>query len=329
MEMVEHNISGVKLEKLRQDARKKRKILCRFFPVMFLVLVGISIWRYRFVFSYFVVYGWKNDITQGGFFMFLGSLMLSAIFTAVAFIFYFMLVCRKAYDRYNFSFKNRFVLDTVRQIPGFSELRYDSGGGLSYNEVSKMNLVMEGNSLFFQSSDALSGMLDGVRFYACNVKTAEKAKGRRSLPDTLFEGQVLIFSTFDDRKISRGFVQAFPKNKLKQIKPKAAPLHIETENSVFHETFAVFAENEENAFYILTPQVQEKIMEFQKAMSGPVYLSFVDSKLYVTCDQMKNPFDACLDMSIEQQRQQIVKDTEILKSAREILIQLSEHPVEA
>lgn len=329
MELVEHNISGVKLEKLRQDARKKKKILFRFFPVMFAVLVGISVWRYRRLLFYFIQYGWENGITQGACFLLLASLMMSAILTAVAFLFYLILVYKKAYDRFNFSFKNRFVLDTVRQIPGFSQLRYDAGGGLSHEEVSRMNLIMEGQSMFFQSSDALSGVLDGVHFYACNVKTARKAKGRRSLPDTLFEGQILMFSTFDERKISKGFVQVFPKKKLKQIKPKAAPLRIETENSAFHQSFAVFAEDAENAFYILTPRVMEHIVKFQEAMEGPVYLSFVGSNLYVTCDQMKNPFDAYLEMPIEQQRQQIVEDTEILKRARDILIQLSEHPVEA
>lgn len=52
---------------------------------------------------------------------------------------------------------------------------------------------------------------------------------------------------------------------------------IQTENSVFNENFAVFAENEQNAFYILTPQVMEQITAFQEAMEGNVYLSFSEN----------------------------------------------------
>ena len=48
-----------------------------------------------------------------------------------------------------------------------------------------------GMSVFYQSSDELSGKLDGVPFRAVNVCTGEKVSARSSTPKILFEGQVI------------------------------------------------------------------------------------------------------------------------------------------
>lgn len=322
MEMVEQNISGVKLEKLRQDAKKKTKILRRLFPGLFILLAVVAILKNITLFAYIGEYEFESDVTQGALFILLRDLMMDFILVGTAFIFYFMLVWKKAYERFNLSFKNRFVLDTIRQLPGFSELRYNAGGGVSYQEVQELNLIPEGSSIFFESSDELSGILDGARFRACNVRAGTKGSGRSTMPRILFEGQILIFSMFDDRKISNGFVQVFSKKVLSKVKRKTAPLKIQTENQMFNKNFAVFAEDDENAFYILTPNVLERITEFEEAVNGQVYLSFSEKELYVTCSQFKNPFDACIDIPVKEQQQQIIKDTAILQSARDILIQI-------
>ena len=78
-----------------------------------------------------------------------------------------------------------------RQLPDFSELRYNAGGGLSYEEMNRLKLIPGGQSVFYQSSDELSGKLDGVPFRAVNVCTGEKVSARSSTPKILFEGQVI------------------------------------------------------------------------------------------------------------------------------------------
>ena len=112
----------------------------------------------------------------------------------------------------------------------------------------------------------------------------------------------------------------FSKKALSKLRETRVPLSIQTENSVFNENFEVFAENEQNAFYILTPQVMEQITAFQEAMEGNVYLSFSEKSLYVTCSQLRNPFHIYIDIPVEEQRQKIADDTAILRSAKEILI---------
>ena len=318
--MAEQNISGVKLERLRQNAVKKYKILWKLLPACLILLIGLAVVKNRFLFTAISKYGWGDPATQGSFSRLTGDLMFSLILAGAVFIFYYMLVYKKAYDLFCVNFKNKYVLDTLRQLPDFSELRYNAKGGLSYEEMNRLKLIPKGQAAFYQSSDELTGRLGGVPFRAVNVCTGEKVSGRGAAPKILFEGQVIAFSYFDDRKISNGFVQVFSKKALANMKETRTPLPIQTENSVFNENFAVFAENEQNAFYILTPQVMEQITAFQEAVDGTVYLSFSEKNLYVTCNQFLNPFHIYIDLSIEEQRQRIVQDTAILRSAKEILI---------
>lgn len=165
----------------------------------------------RFLFVSISEYGFGDPATQGAFWGLIGGMMLSVIFAGAVFVFYYMLVYKKAYDLFCINFKNKYVLDTLRQLPDFSELRYNAGGGLSYEEMNRLKLIPGGQSVFYQSSDELSGKLDGVPFRAVNVCTGEKASARSSTPKILFEGQVIVFSYFDNRKISEGFVQVFSK----------------------------------------------------------------------------------------------------------------------
>ncbi len=320
MKMVEQNISGIKLEWLRQDAVKKFKIQWKILPWCLILFIVLSLVQNRFLFTAISKYGWSAPATQGAFLKLVGYLMFSLILSGAIFIFYYMLVFKKAYDRFCVNYKNKYVLDTLRQLPDFSELRYNAEGGLSYEEMSRLNLIPLGQKVFYKSSDELTGRLGGVPFRAVNVCTGESVSGRSSAPQILFEGQVIAFSCFDDRKISKGFVQVFSKKALSKMKETRTPLPIQTENSLFNENFAVFAENEQNAFYILTPQVMEQITAFQEAMDGKVYLSFFEKSLYVTCNQFLNPFNIYIDISIEEQRQRIIRDTELLRSAKEILI---------
>ena len=174
MKMVEQNISGVKLERLRQNAVKKHKILRKLLPVCLILFIGLTLVKNRFLFVSISEYGFGDPATQGGLLGLIGGLMLSVIFAGAILGFYYMLVYKKAYDLFCINFKNKYVLDTLRQLPDFSELRYNAGGGLSYEEMNRLKLIPGGQSVFYQSSDELSGKLDGVPFRAVNVCTGEK-----------------------------------------------------------------------------------------------------------------------------------------------------------
>lgn len=56
----------------------------------------------------------------------------------------------------------------------------------------------------------------------------------------------------------------------------------ETEFIAFNQKFAVFASDELTVFYILTPQIQEKMLELEKTFNGHLYMAFINNELYVS-----------------------------------------------
>jgi len=59
---------------------------------------------------------------------------------------------------------------------------------------------------------------------------------------------------------------------------------VETEFIQFNKKFMVLASDETTVFYILTPQVQEKIMEEEKTFKGHFYMAYMDDELFIAVD---------------------------------------------
>ena len=91
MKMVEQNISGVKLEHLRQNAVKKHKILRKLLPVCLILFIGLTLVKNRFLFVSISEYGFGDPATQGAFWGLVGGMMLSVIFAGAVFGFYYKL----------------------------------------------------------------------------------------------------------------------------------------------------------------------------------------------------------------------------------------------
>lgn len=55
----------------------------------------------------------------------------------------------------------------------------------------------------------------------------------------------------------------------------------ETEYIDFNKRFALFTNDQLTTFYILTPQIQEKMMELEETFHGQLYMAFINNELYV------------------------------------------------
>ncbi len=319
MAMIEQNISGVKLEKLRRKAEKKTKFLKRLPIGVFCVGVLLTLFVNRYFFILIISgYEMSGDSILGGSFMIIGGIMMSLCVAAAALGIYLLAFWKKTYDIFNDNYKNKYVLLKMREVPGFSDLKYLPQKGISFDELSKVSLLPGRTRAFFESKDYFEGAYETIRFRAGSVETYESNNSSLSV----FSGQVIVFSLFHEFKISETVIQIFPRKESKKMKGLTFPERVETESEAFNDMFSVCAEDGHNAFYILTPQVMEDIMEFGRIINNNVYLAFSGSDMYVGCEQMRNPFDAIVDMPIEEQSKNIVMATEIIQKAREILIHI-------
>ena len=95
---------------------------------------------------------------------------------------------------------------------------------------------------------------------------------------------------------------------------------IHTENETFNSRFSIYATDEHNAYYILTPQRMEKIMRFADAIQGQISVVFRDQKLFVAVSR-DSMFDANIDQPVADQTSKITEDTKFIQKAKEILVE--------
>ena len=147
-----------------------------------------------------------------------------------------------------------------------------------------------------------------------------KRNGKKSELRTIFSGQVMRFSLPEEFKWSFGHLQIFEKEFLSDLKGPTAPCKIQTENEAFNRRFEIFAADEHNAFYLLTPRMLERIIRFADYANCQIALTFVGMSLYVAVDRPHSMFNASVRQSLTKQRQLIFDDAVLLKKAGEILI---------
>ena len=228
---------------------------------------------------------------------------------------------KTTYETFNQAFKGTYVLQIVETAGGFSNLSYSPKNGLDYNEIRDSHVVNSGEYKYFKSEDQLSGTLYAIPFSYSDVVTQYlKRNGKKSEIRTIFSGQVMRFSLPNEFKWSFGHLQIFEKEFLSNLKGYTAPYKIQTENEAFNQRFEIFAADEHNAFYLLTPRMLEQIIQFADFANCQIALAFVGMALYVAVDRPHSMFNASVRQSLTKQRQLIFDDAILLKKAGEILL---------
>jgi len=73
---------------------------------------------------------------------------------------------------------------------------------------------------------------------------------------------------------------------------------IRLEDPVFEKEFCVYGDDQVEARYILTPALMQRILTFKHKWNTTVYLSFLDSKVYIAIRMFKNLFETRLFKSV-------------------------------
>lgn len=158
-------------------------------------------------------------------------------------------------------------------------------------EISSMEFPfdidrVEGSDYIHAEYRGLDLMLSDIRL----VDRRNSGKNRRSV--TVFEGLWLIC---DFRKEINCDLLLQEKSAFSiRFVDKLRLDHdlIETENAAFNEKFLVSASAEHDAFYLLTPQMMERILEMDGKAGGVSYLRFTrEGKVHIAINSGKNFFE--------------------------------------
>lgn len=218
----------------------------------------------------------------------------------------------KNYSEYTSIYKNTFVLSALKDI--FSDLKYNFDEGLEEEILEETDMIRLGDR--YHSNDYIEGKYKEINFKSSDVhiqeehETEDSDGNKKTEYVTIFLGRWFIFDFNKSFKADlcvtqipymfRGYHKKYEKVKL--------------EDEAFNKNFLVYAQNEHEAFYILTPSFMEKLKELSEKMGGHLMLCFTDSKLYIGLNNYKDAFEPNFHKKVNEEiiKNDIKKDIKII-----------------
>ncbi len=217
-------------------------------------------------------------------------------------------------------FKELYKMSFVPAVLGefFENPSYVWDKGFSEETVKGFGISQMGNR--FKSEDYISGTYKGVSFEQSDVKIQYETSGKNKRITTYFSGRMFVFS-FD--KYNTLPVQVFSDNFRHRAERPDRGIrmnNVEMESVKFNEMFDIKAAREYDAFYILTPQMMEKISELQNKFES-VAFNFSGNKLFVGLKCGTGAFDADIfkPVSYPEEREKIRRDVKVIMDIIDIM----------
>lgn len=216
------------------------------------------------------------------------------IFIVIPLIFIPIIMYAAINNKFKTIFKEEFVKDALRLV--FDNLTYDPKKGIDRQTIADTGMLYMGNR--FSSNDLISGTYKDVKFVQSDVQiqditTHTDGEGHTHTDvDNILIGKWMIF---DFNKSFKANIQVKSKffgysnlgYKLGESKYKT----VKMEDEDFNKKFTIHAQDEHDAFYVLTPQLMERIKSLNEGLKGKMMFCFIDNKLHVALNNNKDAFE--------------------------------------
>lgn len=213
------------------------------------------------------------------------------------------------------AFKETYIRDTVQNIEGFSDIKYSFEEGFSQRELAESCTAVCGDCEQYESGDMLTGLLWERAFRAANVKTGAllvNSAGRRGR-ESLFEGMIISFEGIDTSDTVQIFDKKFPL----EMRQWTEGIKTGTADDDFDSRFDVYAMDPADVPLILTRERIRKITDFAKTAGDETAVTFSGGKIYAAVYKRKL-FETDISLPAESQRDNILKDVDVIKRSWQI-----------
>ena len=271
------------LKDIQNEVLKKSKIID---TVIFIIWVIIMFFLYK-----------KGINLQAFFFI---TVFIMAIRMFIKYIF-----LNKQITEFNNGFKNKYVLSSLNKI--FTDLKYFPDKGLDYGVIANTRMMDMGDR--YSSNDYFEGKYKNVNVKQADVHIEEEQQTTDSDGHTtttwvtIFEGKWMIF---DFNKTFTANVQVsqkgFGNSRVNNWGEKNKYKKVEMEDAEFNKMFRIYAQNEHDAFYILTPSLMEKIKNLARTVSGKLLLCFINNELHIGLYNYKDSFEHSVYKKIDEEK---------------------------
>ena len=271
------------LKDIQNEVLKKSKIID---TVIFIIWVIIM----------FLLY--KKGINLQAFFFITVFIMAIRMFIKYIFL-------NKQITEFNNDFKNKYVLSSLNKI--FTDLKYFPDKGLDYGVIANTRMMDMGDR--YSSNDYFEGKYKNVNVKQADVHIEEEQQTTDSDGHTtttwvtIFEGKWMIF---DFNKTFTANVQVsqkgFGNSRVNNWGEKNRYKKVEMEDAEFNKMFRIYAQNEHDVFYILTPSLMEKIKNLARTVSGKLLLCFINNELHIGLYNYKDSFEHSVYKKIDEEK---------------------------
>lgn len=207
--------------------------------------------------------------------------------------------------KFTLAFKETFVLKSLKSV--FTDLVYEPEKGLNENIIRNTGMMHMGDR--YSSNDFIFGKYKNINIVQADVHIEEEHETTDSDGDTtttwvtIFRGRWMIF---DFNKYFKANIQVsqkgFGNSKLNNWGEKIKYKKVMMEDQIFNNNFRTYAQDEHDAFYILTPSLMEKIKKLASNISGKLLFCFIDNKLHIGIQNNKDSFEHSIFTKIDEEK---------------------------
>lgn len=265
------------LKKIQESIIKRKKII----DLIFICLL----------ISFVVIIFGLNQFRLDNIFIVLFYSFFGIVFLFVVNIFVKNLILGKDILLFRKNFKKIFVLDSLNKI--FEDIKFDYNKGLDKAFLSNTGMIYTGDR--FRANDYVSGKYKKVGFEQSDIHIEEEREETDSDGNkttywvTIFFGRWMVFDF--NKKFKSNLSIVSKKNGANVFRDRNMYSRIKLEDDEFNKKFIVYAHNEEEAFYILTPHFMERIKKVYDELNCGIILCFVSNKLHIGVNNYKDSFE--------------------------------------
>lgn len=211
---------------------------------------------------------------------------------------------------FNHYFKHEVVGGIAKALA--PEVKFSPNQGISQSVFSSCGHYRSGIDRF-ASEDMFHGIIDKTDFYfsECHAEyksTSTDSDGNtRTSWHTIFKG---VYFMADFHKHFNTWVTVNPDNETdgffgwigKKVQALGGNL-IKLESPEFEKYFVVRSPDQITARYILTPDMQERLLELRNSLGAGMRVSFQNSKVIITIPRNEDWFETHLSVSVYDQNQ--------------------------
>ncbi len=245
------------------------------------------------------------------------SSIFAGIFVIIVGIVVTVIASNGIIKKFTIEFKNTFVLKALQN--SFDNLVYEPEKGLDESIIRNTQMMYMGDR--YSSNDLIYGTYKNINILQADVHIEEEHESTDSDGDTtttwvtIFMGRWMIF---DFNKVFKANIQVsqkwFGNSKISNWGAETKYKKVMMEDQAFNNEFKVYAQSEHEAFYILTPQLMEKIRTLSDKISGKLLLCFIDNKLHVGIQNNKDSFEHSIfkKINVEEVMNEISRDIKLI-----------------